>query len=44
LDGVGLAAAKLAEIEHGRKAREQANKDNYHAAIRSMEAEDGAHP
>jgi hypothetical protein len=39
LDGVGLAAAKLAEIEHGRKAREQATKDAYHRAIQSLGVE-----
>jgi hypothetical protein len=36
LAGVGLAAQKLAEIEHGRKAREQATKTAYHQAIKNM--------
>jgi hypothetical protein len=36
LAGVGLAARKLAEIEHGRKAREQANKEAYHRAVGAM--------
>lgn len=35
--GVGLAALKLAEIEHGRKAREQANKEAYYRAIGAMD-------
>jgi hypothetical protein len=45
LAGVGLAAAKLAEIEHGRKAREQATKETYHRTIQSLGVEQhGAHP
>jgi hypothetical protein len=36
--GVGLAAIKLAEIEHGRKAREQANKEAYHRAVNAIQA------
>jgi hypothetical protein len=38
--GVGLAALKLAEIERGRKAREQATKEAYHRTIAAM---DGLH-
>jgi hypothetical protein len=42
LAGVGLAARKLAEIEHGRKAREQATKEAYHRAIQSLGVEQHA--
>jgi hypothetical protein len=38
LAGVGLAALKLAEIEHGRKEREQANKEAYHRAVNAIQA------
>jgi hypothetical protein len=42
LAGVGLAARKLAEIEHGRKEREQATKDAYHRTIQSLGVEQHA--